>query len=87
MFKNTRLRVIIYFLVAVLLTGKYIISPDKSLAELSPKYAATPSKFMSLNGMNIHYRDQGEGAVIVLIHGTGASLHTWEDWTQDLISD
>jgi len=87
MFKNTRLRVIIYFLVAVLLTGKYIISPDKSLAELAPKYAATPSKFMSLNGMNIHYRDQGEGAVIVLIHGTGASLHTWEDWTQDLIRD
>lgn len=87
MFKNTFLRVIIYFLVAVLLTGKYIISPDKSLAELAPKYAATPSKFMSLNGMNIHYRDQGEGAVIVLIHGTGASLHTWEDWTQDLIRD
>ena len=87
MFKNTFLRVIIYFLVAILLTGKYIISPDKSLAELAPKYAATPSKFMSLNGMNIHYRDQGEGAVIVLIHGTGASLHTWEDWTQDLIKD
>jgi pimeloyl-ACP methyl ester carboxylesterase len=87
MFKNTLLRVIIYFLVAVLLTGKYIISPDKSLAELAPKYAATPSKFMSLNGMNIHYRDQGEGAVIVLIHGTGSSLHTWEDWTQDLIRD
>jgi len=34
--------------------------------------------------MNVHYRDEGEGFPIVLIHGTAASLHTWDDWTDEL---
>ena len=37
--------------------------------------------------MKVHYRDEGEGPPIVLIHGTGASLHTWEDWTTDLVKN
>jgi pimeloyl-ACP methyl ester carboxylesterase len=34
--------------------------------------------------MNVHYRDEGKGQVIVLLHGTGASLHTWDKWTEEL---
>jgi pimeloyl-ACP methyl ester carboxylesterase len=34
--------------------------------------------------MNVHYRDEGEGFPIVLIHGTAASLHTWDAWTDEL---
>ena len=40
------------------------------------------SKFMALNGMQVHYRDEGDGDVI-LIHGTGSSLHTWENGRKD----
>ena len=87
MLKNRVVKGLIYLLVGLILIGKYIVSPDKTLEELAPKYAAAPSQFMTLNGMKIHYRDEGEGPVIVLIHGTGASLHTWEDWTKDLIED
>ena len=87
MLKNRYVKGIIYLLVGVMLMGKYFISPDKTLEELAPKYAAAPSKFMALNGMKIHYRDEGVGMPIVLIHGTGASLHTWEDWTKDLIKN
>ncbi|WP_223267221.1 alpha/beta fold hydrolase [Polaribacter sp. IC073] len=32
----------------------------------------------------MHYRDEGKGFPIVLIHGTAASLHTWNDWTKEL---
>ena len=39
---------------------------------------------MEVDGRNIHYRDEGEGEVIVLIHGTGASLHTWQAWAEEL---
>lgn len=85
MLKNKFVKGVIIFLVGVLLIGKYIVSPDKTLEELAPKYAAAPSQFMALNGIKIHYRDEGAGTPIVLIHGTGASLHTWEDWTKDLI--
>ena len=87
MLKNRVVKGILYLLVGILLIGKYVVSPDKTLEELAPKYAAAPSQFLSLNGRKIHYRDEGEGPTIVLIHGTGASLHTWDDWTQDLIKD
>ena len=87
MFKNRYVKGVIYLLVVVVLMGKYIVSPDKTLEELAPKYAAAPSQFMAINGMKIHYRDEGEGTPIVLIHGTGSSLHTWDDWTNDLIED
>ena len=57
----------------------------KSFEELAPKYAASPSSFIEVKGIKIHYRDQGQGYPIVLIHGTGASLHTWDAWTKELI--
>jgi len=87
MLKNRVVKGILYLLVGILLIGKYVVSPDKTLEELAPKYAAAPSQFLSLNGRKIHYRDEGEGPTIVLIHGTGASLHTWEDWAKDLVED
>ncbi len=33
--------------------------------------------------MQVHMRDEGtrdDPTPIVLIHGTSASLHTWDDW-------
>ncbi len=60
---------------------------DKSLAELTPAYAPAPSAFVEINGMQVHYRDEGDPAdtlPIVLIHGTGASLHTFEAWATAL---
>ena len=87
MFKNRYVKGLVCLLVGIILIGKYIVTPDKTLEELAPKYAAAPSKFMTLNGIKIHYRDEGVGTPIVLIHGTGASLHTWNDWTKDLVKD
>ena len=87
MFKNRYVKGLVCLLVGIILIGKYIVTPDKTLEELAPKYAAAPSQFMTLNGMKIHYRDEGAGTPIVLIHGTGASLHTWNDWTKDLVKD
>jgi pimeloyl-ACP methyl ester carboxylesterase len=58
---------------------------DININELKNKYAYPSSRFISLNGMNVHYRDVGKGEAILLIHGTGASLHTWEKWI-DILS-
>ena len=87
MFKHKLVKFILFTFVGVLLLGKLLVSPDKTLEELAPKYAAAPSQFMEINGMKVHYRDEGAGTPIVLIHGTGASLHTWEDWTTDLVKN
>jgi pimeloyl-ACP methyl ester carboxylesterase len=42
---------------------------------------------MDLQGMQVHLRDEGprdDPEPIVLIHGTSASLHTWDGWTAAL---
>jgi pimeloyl-ACP methyl ester carboxylesterase len=63
---------------------------DIPLEELKAKYAPAPSTFISVNGMDVHFRDEGDAAdsiPIVLIHGTGSSLHTFEGWTAQLKRD
>ena len=58
---------------------------DIDLNELKDKYDYPSSSFISIDGINVHYRDVGKGEAILLIHGTGASLHTWEKWI-DILS-
>lgn len=56
---------------------------DLSVEELKIKYANTESEFIIINGMPVHYRDEGnpkDSIPLVLIHGTGASLLTWDAW-------
>ena len=85
---KTYFKKFLFFLtLGILLLGVFSVSQDKSFEELAPKYAASPSKFMEVKGLKIHYRDQGKGYPIVLIHGTGASLHTWDEWTEELIKN
>ena len=60
---------------------------DVSVEELKKKYTNTESEFVEIDGMQVHFRDQGlatDSLPIVLIHGTGASLHTWESWVNEL---
>ncbi len=62
-------------------------APDRPLESLIQRWAAPPSEFIDLNGQLLHLRDQGppgDKLPIVLIHGTSASLHTWEGWVKTL---
>jgi pimeloyl-ACP methyl ester carboxylesterase len=57
---------------------------------LEARYASADSRFVDLpGGVRMHYRDQGRpaGPVLVLVHGFGASLHTWEPWVRELGHD
>jgi len=52
------------------------------------KYRYADSKWIVNDfGTKIHYRDVGEGPVIVLLHGEISSLHTWEKWIEALSQD
>lgn len=81
---------------AIIVTALLIISAtvilcfgqkDKSITDLKEKYANKSSSFLTLDGMDVHYRDEGnptDSIPIVLIHGTGSSLHTFNDWSKTL---
>lgn len=52
------------------------------------KYSYPDSKWIDNDfGSPIHYRDIGEGPVVVLLHGEISSLHTWDEWIESLSQD
>lgn len=60
---------------------------DIPIDELKERYANEESEFIDIDGLEVHYRDEGEGYPLVLIHGTGASVHTWDGWVKVLKGD
>ena len=78
------LRVLLTLSFILILFGLALYSPDIPVSDLKKSYTNQYSKFIPIDGMNVHYRDEGKGQVIVLLHGTGASLHTWDKWTDKL---
>ena len=62
-------------------------APDKPVSALTARWAPAPSQFIAVDGMQVHVRDEGprdDPMPIVLLHGTSASLHTWDGWAQSL---
>lgn len=73
-------------LVLGLLIGLALLSVrlDLPLATLERKYSDADSRFVQIGAVRVHYRDQGQGQAVVLLHGTFASLHRWDEWTASL---
>ncbi len=60
---------------------------DIPVANLRAKYGSPASQYVTLApGTVIHLRDEGprDGFPIMLLHGSNASLNTWEPWVQRL---
>src|SRR5215468_5848338 len=65
----------------------YVSQPDIPRAILEAKYAVPPSQFLTLpDKTRAHVRDRGprDALALVLIHGSNASLFTWEPWVTRL---
>lgn len=62
-------------------------APDRPVETLVARWALPPSDFIEVRGQVVHLRDEGprdDPLPLVLIHGTSASLHTWEGWVAAL---
>lgn len=62
-------------------------APDRGVETLVARWAPPPSEFLEVKGQLVHYRDEGprdDALPLVLLHGTAASLHTWEGWSRAL---
>ena len=55
-----------------------------AINNLKAKYLDRNSKFITVEGIKIHYRDEGIGPVLLLLHGVCSSLHTWDMWVKEL---
>jgi pimeloyl-ACP methyl ester carboxylesterase len=77
-------------LIPVLFIGVFVAlnwGPERSVAELQASLAPPPSVFLNVAGMKVHLRDEGpreDASPLVLLHGTGSSLHAWEEWADVL---
>lgn len=81
------LSLIVLLLAAITLGLVFSWAPDRPVQELVKQWAPPPSIFVDVRGLKVHVRDEGvrtDPVPVVLIHGTSASLHTWEGWVAAL---
>lgn len=83
------LTIALVLLVLLVGAGIYLYTPDRPRAVLEKVYAAAPSTFLGVAGLRLHLRDTGprDAPAVVMLHGFGASLHTWEAWAHALSPD
>jgi len=66
----------------------FLYKSDIPFEELKNKYTNEQSKFINIQGVYVHYRDEGnqnDSIPLVLIHGTSSSLHTWDSIVPALV--
>jgi len=73
--------VLVVILLLVLALAIWFYTPDRPRAALEARYAAAPSRFVEAAGLRLHIRDTGprEAPAVILVHGFGSSLHTWDE--------
>lgn len=57
---------------------------DIPAEELEAKYASPESRFMNVDGVRFHYRDEGEGPGVLLLHANFGNLIGWDPWVESL---
>lgn len=54
------------------------------LQELRQRYETPHSRYVRLDGVDLHINDRGKGPVILLVHGHYQSLRIWNRWADAL---
>ncbi len=77
-------------IVLVVAAGIFLYKAPIPADVVDARYISPDSQFHTMStGARIHFRDQGKrrGTPIVLIHGSSASLHSFEPWVELLKDD
>jgi pimeloyl-ACP methyl ester carboxylesterase len=71
---------------ACLLLAAWLWTPDRDRRLLESRYLAAPGDMISLADWRLHVRDSGprDAPALILVHGFGSSLQTWDAWAQGL---
>ena len=73
-------------LTALTLLSLWLWTPDVPRASLEARYMDSPADLRSVGPWQLHVRQSGppDAPAVVLLHGFGSSLHTWDAWAQGL---
>ena len=76
-------------LAILIVAAAWLWTPDLDRSTLETRYLQSPQDMMEVSGVRLHVRDRGprDAPAIVLLHGFGASLQTWDAWAQGLEKD
>ena len=76
-------------LAAVLLGGCWLYTPDTPRAALERMYLRQAGDMLTVAGTQLHVREDGpkNAPAVILLHGFGSSLHTFEPWAEALKAD
>jgi pimeloyl-ACP methyl ester carboxylesterase len=80
-----KILIVIAFVLALM--GVLLFEGDVPAEQIDAQYSNDASQFLDLGCRGrIHFRDQGvrDGPGLGLVHGSYASLHTWEGWVEEL---
>ncbi len=83
------LRVFGVFVLFFAVAAAVLFRGDESVESLRASYGGPKSAYATIDGMEVHYRDEGSGprTPLLLLHGTSSSLHTWDGWVARLGTD
>jgi pimeloyl-ACP methyl ester carboxylesterase len=87
--RQTIVGVLVLVALGLVGAGYWLWTPDRPRAELEAKYLAKPADLRAVDSISLHYRDSGprDRPAVILLHGFGSSLHTWEPWAKALEPD
>ncbi len=74
-------------LAVLLIAGFFLSEGDLTFEEAKAILADEQSQFVEIDGIQVHYKREGAGFPIVLVHGTGSLLQTWDGWTKELTAN
>ncbi len=75
---------VVLAIAAVALAIALWVYRDIPAAQLETRYASPASRFIHIDGVRIHYRDEGAGPAILLLHADFSNLLGWDPWTEAL---
>jgi pimeloyl-ACP methyl ester carboxylesterase len=77
----------------LVLFAVWLWTPDLDRASLEAEYLRSPADLIEVAGTRLDVRDSGptkatkDAPAVILLHGFGSSLHTWETWAHGLEAD
>ncbi len=83
------IKTLLIVVVVVMGLSAWLWTPDIRRSRLEAVYLRSPDDLIDMGGYRLHVRDTGPrtAPAVVMLHGFGSSLHTFEAWAHGLDSD